>query len=185
MIFLKLAFSFLGNWIAKILPFILRFWREILLILMFLLWQNAKSDYSATVSELEAFKANQAKIVAEKQKEAELLRKSAEIQHKNSYERFKQEVEARNLDRDKLKKDLTNEKTRIAYLLNDIRVYQNKRSSSDGLSENESSAEPFAEIGRDCIGTITEIVKACQMTTLDYNALRDAWDIECSIKGCE
>lgn len=184
MIFLKLAFSFLGNWIAKNFPLILRFWREILIILMFLLWQNAKSDYSAIVSELEEFKAKQAQLVAEKKKEAELLRKSAEIQHKNSYERYKQEIESRDLDRDKLKWSLTNEKTRIASLLNDIRVYQN-RASGDGLSEAESPACPSPEKWADSNRTFAEVIKACQLTTVDYNTLRDAWDIECSIKGCE
>lgn len=184
MIFLKLAFSFLSNWIGKILPFVLRYYKEILIVLMFLLWQSAKSDYSAIVSEFEAFKAKQAQLVAEKKKEAELLRKSAEIQHKNSYERYKQEIEARNLDRDKLKRNLINEKTRIASLLNDVRVYQN-RASSNGLSEAEIPACPSAKEWTDSNRIFNEVIKACQLTTIDYNTLRDAWDIECAIKGCE
>ena len=184
MIFLKIAFSFLSNWIARILPFVLRFWREILIVLMFLLWQNAKIDYGAIVSELEAFKDKQSQLVAEKKKENELLRKSAEIQHKNSYERYKQEIASRDLDRDKLKRNLTNEKTRIASLLNDVRVYQN-RSSGNGLPETEIPACPSAEKWAYSNRTFADIVKACQLTTIDYNTLRDAWDIECAIKGCE
>ncbi len=182
--FLKLAFSKLVRFFVQTLPYIKRYIREILLVLITLLYLNAKSDYSAIVSELEAFKAKQAQLVAEKKKEAELLRKSAEIQHKNSYERYKQEIESRDLDRDKLKGSLTNEKNRIASLLNDIRVYQN-RASGDGLSEAESPACPSPEKWADSNRTFAEVIKACQLTTVDYNTLRDAWDIECSIKGCE
>ncbi len=169
---------------AQILPFILRYYKEILIAVMTLLYLNAKSDYSAIVSEYEAFKDKQAQIVAEKAKEAELLRKAAEIQHKNAYQRYQQEIVARDLNREKLKKDLTHEKTRIASLLNDVRVYQNC-ASSGGLSETESAAQLPAESGADSDRTVAQLIKACQQTTIDYNALRDAWDIECDLKGCE
>lgn len=52
-----------------------------------------------------------------------------------------------------------------------------------GLSESISNTSALAESGRDC--DTNTLIKACQITTIDYNELRAWADNVCLTVGCE
>jgi hypothetical protein len=100
--------------------------------------------------------------------------KKHEAEHKAAVEKL-------NLDRTKLRKDLQNEVNRYNSLIAFSRLHKDSASSSR-LSKNESTTSIPTEVGRN---SNTTIVDACRLTTMDYNALYDAWMIQCDIYGCE
>jgi hypothetical protein len=50
------------------------------------------------------------------------------------------------------------------------------------LPEGDSRPSDIATSQSNCDATI---IRACQITTLDYNALREAFDTNCKLTGCE
>jgi hypothetical protein len=97
-----------------------------------------------------------------------------EAEHKAAVEKLK-------LDRNKLRKDLQNEVNRYNSLIAFSKLRQNN-TSSGRLPKNESTTSLPTEVGRNSNSTI---VDACRLTTMDYNALYDAWMIQCDVYGCE
>jgi hypothetical protein len=153
----------------------------ILVVLMSLLYQVEKTRHRLTASKFEAFKANIEMIAKENEQKIKTLGTIYDKQIKKHEAEHKAAVEKLNLDRDKLRKDLQNEVNRYNSLIAFSRMRQNN-TSSGGVSKNESATSVPTNIGSDGISTI---VNACRLTTLDYNALYDAWMIQCDIYGCE
>ena len=89
------------------------------------------------------------------------------------------------IDNVKLKKDLQNALPRIASLLANAKLHQNRITPSIGtVSKDALSAELSAEGGRDCNGTLAIVTQAGQSCALDYDALYKAWvDDECPAMG--
>lgn len=178
---LTILLAAIKSTLSNLIPFLLRFWREILIVLMFWLWQSAKSDYSAILSEYGTFKA-ELQVKAEQNRiKNENLANIHKAQMEKQAKDYQANIEHLNLDREKLRKGLQNEINRTGSLLNDVRVYQN-RSSGAGLPKDESPAIISAQVTPDSYRTI---IDACKLTTLDYNALYDAWMAQCDIYGCE
>jgi hypothetical protein len=153
----------------------------ILVVLMSLLYQVEKTRHRLTTSKFEAFKANIEMIAKENEQKIKTLGTIYNKQIQKQEAEYKEAVEKLNLDRDKLRKDLQNEVNRYNSMLTLSRLRQNN-SSSGGVSKNKSASSVSTEVGAD---GITTIVDACRLTTLDYNALYDAWMIQCDIYGCE
>jgi hypothetical protein len=65
-----------------------------------------------------------------------------------------------------------------------VRLEQ-EREAANGLSYIQAPAGGLAESLRDCDAAYTTLERACQVTTIDYNSLWQAWDEECQVKGCE
>lgn len=177
---LTIAFAFLKSFLAQIIPFILRFWREILIVVICLLWQREKTAHEATTHEYATFKAELSKQAEINRIKNENLANIHKLQLGKLAKDYQANIEALNLDRDKIKKGLQNEINRTGSLLNDVRVYQN-RTSDAGLSKDESTAILSTEVTSD---GYRAIIDACKLTTLDYNALYDAWMSQCDIYGC-
>jgi hypothetical protein len=152
-----------------------------LVLLMSLLYQVEKTRHRATASEFEAFKANIEMLAKQNEQKIKTLGTIYDNQIKKHEVEYQAKLEKLNLDRKKLRKDLQNEVNRYNSLIAFSRLRQDSASSSR-LPKNESTTSVSTEVGRNSNSTI---VDACRLTTLDYNALYNAWMIQCDIYGCE
>jgi hypothetical protein len=146
-----------------------------------LLYQLEKTRHRATAREFEAFKANIEMLAKQNEQKIKTLGTIYDNQIKKHESEYQSKLEKLNLDRNKLRKDLHNEVNRYNSLIAFSRLRKNN-SSGGGLPKDESATSLPTEIGRDSYSTI---IDACRLTTLDYNALYDAWMIQCDIYGCE
>lgn len=146
-----------------------------------LLYQLEKTRHRATAREFEAFKANIEMITKENEQKIKTLGTIYDKQIQKHEAEHKAAIDKLNLDRTKLRKDLQNEVNRYNSLIAFSKLRQNN-TSSGGVSKNESASSVSTNIGA---GGISTIINACRLTTLDYNALYDAWMIQCDIYGCE
>jgi uncharacterized membrane-anchored protein YhcB (DUF1043 family) len=153
----------------------------ILLVLITLLYQIEKTRHKATTREFEAFKANIEMIAKQNEQKIKTLGTIYDNQIKKHESEYQAKLEKLNLDRNKLRKDLQNEVNRYNSLIAFSKLRQNN-SSSSRLPKDESATSLPTEVRRDSYSTI---IDACRLTTLDYNALYDAWMIQCDIYGCE
>jgi hypothetical protein len=153
----------------------------ILVVLMLLLYQVEKTRHRLTAQEFEAFKYSMEMLAKENEMTIKTLGTIYNKQIQNHEAEYKEAIEKLNLDRNKLRKDLQNEVNRYNSLIAFSKLRQNNTSSS-GVSKNESATSLSTDIRTD---GITTIINACRLTTLDYNALYDAWMIQCDIYGCE
>lgn len=90
------------------------------------------------------------------------------------------------LDTAKLKKDLEHDK---AYISNVIAMYSGLRDSrsasgSAGGQVPGTTVVP-TQSGGDCNATLVGVVNACKDTTVNYNALWNAWNDNCATYGCK
>jgi hypothetical protein len=146
-----------------------------------LLYQLEKTRHRATAREFEAFKSNIEMIAKQNEQKIKTLGTIYDNQIKKHESEYQAKLEKLNLDRNKLRKDLQNEVNRYNSLIAFSRLH--KDSASGGrLPKDESATSLPAEIGRNSYSTI---IDACRLTTIDYNALYDAWMIQCDIYGCE
>jgi uncharacterized membrane protein YhiD involved in acid resistance len=150
-------------------------------VLITLLYQLEKTRHRATAREFEAFKSNIEMIAKQNEQKIKTLGTIYDNQIKKHETEYQAKLEKLNLDRNKLRKDLQNEVNRYNSLIAFSKLRQNN-SSGGRLSKDESATSIPAEIGRDSYSTI---IDACRLTTLDYNALYDAWMIQCDVYGCE
>jgi uncharacterized membrane protein YhiD involved in acid resistance len=146
-----------------------------------LLYQIEKTRHRATAREFEAFKANIEMIAKQNEQKIKTLGTIYDNQIKKHESEYQAKLEKLNLDRNKLRKDLQNEVNRYNSLIAFSKLRKNN-SSGSRLSKDESTTSLPTEVGRDSYSTI---IDACRLTTLDYNALYDAWMIQCDIYGCE
>jgi hypothetical protein len=153
----------------------------ILVVLMSLLYQIEKTRHKLTAQEFASFKANIELIAKENEQKIKTLGTIYNRQIEKHEAEHKAAVAKLNLDRNKLRKDLQNEVNRYNSMLAFSKLRQNNTSRS-GVSKNESAPSLSTDLGSDGISTI---INACRLTTLDYNALYDAWMIQCDIYGCD
>ena len=146
-----------------------------------LLYQLEKTRHRATAREFEAFKANIEMIAKQNEQKIKTLGTIYDNQIKKHETEYQAKLEKLNLDRNKLRKDLQNEVNRYNSLIAFSRLRKDSASGS-GLPKDESTASISTQVGRDSYSTI---IDACRLTTLDYNALYDAWMIQCDVYGCE
>ncbi len=87
------------------------------------------------------------------------------------------------VDLKKAKAENENFEVTIDYLNSERDILRNEVNNIDlGLPEGVAcTSEPTAS-GSNSYATI---IKACRITTLDYNALREAFDTNCKLTGCE
>jgi len=97
---------------------------------------------------------------------------------------YEQKLKDANLDRDKLKKELINEKANINRIVANARKLQNNTAttSTDGLPSVSVPTDLFAE--RSDYNAIVTLDQACKVTTQDYNELMRKWLDHCSIYKC-
>ena len=112
------------------------------------------------------------------------LRAAADKQQSDLKLGYDKKLSDLNIDNVKLKKDLQNALPRIASLLNDAKLHQNRGSTSIGtVSKDALTTELSTEGGRDCNGTLAIVTQAGQSCALDYDALYNAWMSECTAMG--
>lgn len=155
-------------------------WLVISLSVITLLWRLEISRHRLTTQEFEAFKAELHIQAMQKQAIDKLKDELYANQLAKKAKEYQANINRLNLDRAKLKKGLQNEINRTGSLLNDVRLYQN-RSSGAGLPKDESASDPSAQEWPDGYRTL---IDTCKLTTLDYNALYDAWMLQCNIYRC-
>ena len=148
-----------------------------------------RKERDSAVSELIAFKS--AIAIETKAREADNANKHLAGLAKMQLIEAEYEAEVKKLgitatERDKLKKELQNERSRLNTALNNTdRLRVKTASHSAGLPVIPQPTVISAESGGDCDATIARTVIACQDTTLAYNALYKSWEGNCLVYGCE
>ena len=163
----------------KFMFLIVNYWRVILVGLMLVAIFHYKSAYESKTQELEAFKQEaafqlqlQKTLLHNRELEIAKNRKEATEQQADIKLHYEKQIAELHLDRDNLKKELNNAIPRIQSLLDAVRLYQN-RANTSGMPQDASATELSTESARDCDGSLATVIRACQQTTLDYNALYD------------
>jgi regulator of replication initiation timing len=183
-LFLKTAFSVITSFVIKLIPYILKFWREILIGLVLILYFNEKSSHSTTTQEYALFKQDiQLKADAQalensiKANQAAKEIQDAQLIHGKQLELLKDAYEKRNqvnvdtIDtlRRKLREQLRNDTITPTEI------------ETDTARTSEEWGNHYANIARK-YNTLTH---ACTITTADYNLLREWSDAACNQIGCE
>ena len=184
MIFLAIKTFFIGAW-----PIFSKHWRVILplLILAYCLYKyndavsdkvKAQQEYAA---HLQADKDALIKRDAENKLNAILAQKKTDADKLA----FAEKLKAANLDRDKIQKDLLNEKANINRIVANARKLQNNTvtTTTDGLPIISVPTDLFAD--RSDYNAIVTLDQACKVTTQDYNELMRKWLDHCTIYKCE
>ena len=148
-----------------------------------------QKKYDALVIEFKDFKS--AIDTATKVREVEIANKRLAGLAKMQLIEAEYEAEVKKLgitasERDRLKKELQNERNNIATALNhayELRVQTAGHSA--GMPEVSPPTVIPTESGGDCDATIARTVIACQDTTLAYNSLYESWEGNCLVYGCE
>lgn len=187
--FLLKAWSVLCNVTGYIIDLFTRYPLQILLVLvcLYAFWQ--KSRYDAATHELEALKDNivqQAKDRVEQNKRKE---DAVTTQFKTLIENHNAELAKYKLDADREAKNLKDNLNAIQDILNRTRAgynfrLQNAGHEAAGLREVPTTTEGNAESRTDA-NAVNSLVRACQVTTIQYNTLRKAWDDACLIHSCK
>ena len=159
----------------------------LVLVCLYALWQ--KTRYDAATHELEALQASivqQAKDRAEDNKRKE---DAVTTQFKTLIENHNAELAKYKLDADREAKKLKDNLYAIQDILNRTRTgyefrLQNGADETAGLREIPLSTSTAAESERDT-NAVYSLVRACKVTTIQYNTLRKSWDDACIIHGCK
>ncbi len=183
-LFLKTAFSAITSFLVKIFPYLLKFWREILIGLILCLWWNEKTSHSATTQEYALFKQD-IQVKSDKQALENALK--AEIAEKQIED--SQFIHAKQLELLKgayEKRNQVNVNT-IANLRGKLR--EQVRSDTFTMPQIESDTSRTAQEWGQHYTKLTRqyqtLADACSITTSDYNLLRDWADTGCQQIGCE
>jgi hypothetical protein len=137
---------------------------------------RAEGKYAALVTDVEIktaireaenkLKLAQAHLEAEKTKLGHLALTTALLvdlkKEKAKNENFEVTIDYLNSERDILRNEIANIDLRLP---------------EGGICPSDPAAS-----GRNSYATL---VRACQLTTIDYNALREAFDTNCKLTGCE
>lgn len=147
---------------------------------------NASEKRAKTAeNDLIALKHGFALETAKRAQEHALKLQLSEQKAKQLAENYQAEIAKLNIDRAKLKRELSNEKDYLNSVLADayeLRV--SAASSSAGRSEVPSATELSTETKRDCNGTLVRLIQAGQSCALDYKSLYESWQTNCDIYGC-
>lgn len=188
MITLLLFFAKAKSVISGFFSFALTHWRIILpvaIVCIGLLKYNAAINRADDAEK--AYRGLQTAIQVERTKrEAENKLNAILAQKKTAAANllFEQKLKLANLDREKIKKDLLNEKANINRILANARKLQNNdTTATHGLPIVSVPTDLFAE--RSDYNAIVTLEEACQVTTQDYNELMQSWIGFCEIYGCE
>jgi hypothetical protein len=181
-IFLKTAFSAVWSFFLKILPFIIKFWREIGLVVLLLLWQGEKASHRATTHKFEVFKQDIQKESDKRKSEIKLNSILAQKKTDANAKAHQEALSSLNLDRDKLKKELKRDQNDIMRLLATINRMRDTEETA-GLPAIPLSTNLLAEASPS--DAVVTLVGTCTETTLDYNELMKAWLDYCNIYGCK
>jgi hypothetical protein len=181
-LFIKSAFSAAWSLFLKILPFIIKFWREILICLLVVLWQGEKASHRATAHKFEVFKADIQKESDKRKAEIKLNSILAQKKTDANAKAHQEALSSLNIDREKLKKELKRDQNDIMRLLATINRMRDTEETA-GLSTIPLSTDLLAEASPS--NAIVTIAGTCTETTLDYNELMKAWLDYCNIYGCK
>jgi hypothetical protein len=181
-IFIKTAFSAAWSFFLKILPFIIKFWREILICLLVVLWQGEKASHRATTREFEVFKQDIQKESDKRKAEIKLNSILAQKKTDANAKAHQEALSSLNIDREKLKKELKRDQNDIMRLLATINRMRDTEETA-GLPTIPLSTDLLAEASPS--DAVVTLAGTCTETTLDYNELMKAWLDYCNIYGCK
>ena len=176
-LFIKAAFS-------RVIDLFTRYPLQIILVLVcvYAFWQ--KTRYDAIVSDYQAYKTI-VQFQADMQKaKNEILRKQAESSVKEAELIYDNNLKA--IKNEYLKKQKLDSVT-----ISNLRGRLRDQIAADTFRVPEAPAdtETSAEVWRNSHAAITRqyetLVSACQITTNDFNLLRDWADASCNQVGCE
>lgn len=183
--------------LGKLLSFSLKHWRVILCLLI--LWY-CYSKYNAAIkrgddaiSALNQHISATNTARAQRDRENQLKESTAQIVLAGVIADHQVTLAKQNLDRQREAKNLKDlyENKILAVNRNwsdrlQLESQREATNATDGLRGLQPAASEFAESGGDCDPAHYRILEqACQITTMDYNALWTAWDKQCQVYGCK
>ena len=130
------------------------------------------------------YKQDEDKLLNEANAKNVILRALAEKEQSDLKTEYDKKLKDLNIDNHQLKKDLKDALPRIASLLADAKLHQNRSAPSiSTVSKDALTTDLSTESGRDCNGTLAIVTQAGQSCALDYDALYNAWMTECKAMG--
>lgn len=182
-LFIKTAFSAITSFVIKLLPYILKYWREILLCVALILWQGEKASHRATTQEFDQYKQDIQKESDKRKAEIKLNSILAQKKTDANAKAYEEKLSSLKLDRDQLKKELNRDKTDIMRLLATINRMRDNTTEAEGLPGIPITTDLLAE--RSPSNATITLAQVCEKTTIDYNELMKAWLDYCKIYPCE
>jgi hypothetical protein len=170
---------------SNALGFFTKNWRVILIALgLWYCWHlnNARNDAVEALAKYKQVISTASKVAAAKARNDARIISTAFV---GITKKHAAELKSRNLDRAKITKELQNEKNNLANLLSDAYRMRDPASGSSAMPENSEPIQGAAESGRDCHATLAIVTRACQITTLDYNAAAEKAAAQCRIMNCD
>ena len=163
----------------KFMYLLVNYWRVFIVVIPCLIAYNEHRMRVNEHGEFMAFKQEaafqlqlQKTLLHNRELEIAKNRKEATEQQADIKLHYEKQIAELHLDRDNLKKELNNAIPRIQSLLDAVRLWQN-RANTSGMPKDATATELFTESAGDCNGSLVTVIRACQQTTLDYNALYD------------
>lgn len=193
LIFLKLIFRVISQWIGKLLAFIIAHWRIILPVLIV---GYCLHLYFAQVKRADTAEKALATLQGQiKQAQADREKQNIQAQHNFALKLEESETKAKAIiEKYQLDRKRETDNLRSYYekrIANNRHAWDNRlrnnttNTATDGLPQTAENTNGLAEGLRECDGTITALERACQITTNDYNRLRVWADEACIMVGCE
>lgn len=182
------AFTFLKSFISQIIPFLLRFWREILIAVMLMLWQREKSSHRATTQELatlhQDIATKTAQQVSENAQKEQIAAKElvkANFEHQSQINQIKDEYDHRTKTNVNSIADLRKQ------LTNQLREQTGSAEFTmpEVTANTEGSTQEWRERYSTVVGQYETLTTACQITTSDFNVCREKLDADCEQVGCK
>jgi septal ring factor EnvC (AmiA/AmiB activator) len=148
--------------------------------------EGARNEKQAVLQQLADYKAAiKAETALQEKKNAENKAASQEALRITIQERDEalKKVGLEKVTTAQLRKDLENEKSTILSAFG--RVRDEAISNQSAVSDIASYSKDNTESARNSDRAITSIVRGCQETTIEFNALREWGDNLCKVYGCE
>lgn len=181
---LTIAWIFIKSFFSKLIDIFMRYPLQIIIVLVciYAFWQKSRHD--AIASDYEVYKASIVQASKMQQLKNDILRKQAESSLKDAELTYDNNLKA--IKNEYLKKQKLDNIT-IGDLRNRLR--EQIRADSFTVSEAPADTETDPKVWREHYATINRqyetLVSACQVTTNDFNLLREWADISCLQVGCE
>jgi hypothetical protein len=168
-----------------VLEFTLKNWKIVIPVLIIVIfafkYQAAiRAKVKAEIALQEHIQQDEA---AAKKRAAEIKLNTILAQKKTDADRIEYELKlkASNIDRDKLKKEISRDKTDIMRLIATINRLRDNQSAT-GMPEVPVSADLLAE--GSAANASVSLITGCETTTKDYNQLYKSWMDYCARFGC-
>lgn len=175
--------------ITSVITFIIEHWQVFLVLAILCTAYYYKTAYEREKHAYEVHLLADMKAFEVRQAENKVKADAVAAQFKKQAEEYQAELARYKLNADREAKNLKDNLNAIQDILNRTRTgyefrLQTGHGEAAGLREVPVATDTSAQSERDS-NAVASLVRACQLTTLQYQQLYDAWVDACAIHGCE